>query len=147
MTIMPAGVTLAGEPFGGTVWRILGQTYTLKQQSENSMAWDALFPPGTFVPPHIHPDQDEFILMLDGRFDLLIDGTELQAKTGDLIRLPMGIPHGIFNKSAADVHCFFWVSPTRRLRQLFDRIHDVPDPAEVVRIAAEHNVHFLPPPA
>jgi quercetin dioxygenase-like cupin family protein len=147
MTVMPAGVTPAGEPFDGAVWRILGQTYTLKQQSDSSMAWDALFPPGTFVPPHIHPDQDEFILMLDGRFDLLIDGTEIQAKTGDLIRLPMGIPHGIFNKSVADVRCFFWVSPTRRLRQLFERIHDVPDPAEVVRIAAEHNVHFLPPPA
>jgi hypothetical protein len=30
---------------------------------------------------------------------------------------------------------------------LFERIHNLPDPAEVVRIAAEHEVNFLPPPA
>ncbi|HWK44235.1 MAG TPA: cupin domain-containing protein [Stellaceae bacterium] len=146
MTMSP-GVTPAKEALDGAIWSILGQTYTLKQHSENSMAWDAVFPPGTFVPPHVHPTQEEFILMIEGRFDLLIDGREMQARAGDLIRLPMGLPHGIFNKTDSPVHCFFWVSPAQRLRQLFERIHNVPDPAEVVRIAAEHDVHFLPPPA
>ncbi len=61
--------------------------------------------------------------------------------------MPMGIPHGIFNKSDADATSLFWVAPTRSLRELFERIHNVPDPAEVVRIAAEHEVDFLPPPA
>jgi hypothetical protein len=41
----------------------------------------------------------------------------------------------------------FWVSPTRSLRGLFERIHNLTDPVEVVRIASEHEVHFLPPPA
>jgi hypothetical protein len=34
----------------------------------------------------------------------------------------------------------------RLLVKLFTRIHNVPDPGEVVRIAAEHEVNFLPPP-
>ena len=51
----------------GIVWNILGQTYVPKQVSENSFAWHATFPPGTFVPPHIHPTQDEFIYMFEGR--------------------------------------------------------------------------------
>jgi len=59
MTIMPAGVTPASEGFDNVVWSILGQTYTLKQQSADSLAWHAVFPDGTFVPPHIHPTQDE----------------------------------------------------------------------------------------
>ena len=37
-------------------------------------------------------------------------------------------------------------SPARGLYTLFTRIHNVPDPGEVVRIAAEHEVNFLPPP-
>ena len=40
----------------------------------------------------------------------------------------------------------FWVTPALSLRQLFERIHNLSDPAEVVRIAAEHEVEFLPPP-
>jgi uncharacterized cupin superfamily protein len=145
MPPMTAGVTLAAEAEGGTVWRILGQTYTLKQLSQHSMAWHALLPPGTFVPPHVHPTQDEFVYVLTGRYDLWLDGKDLRAGPGDLVRLPQGIPHGIFNKSDADATSLFWVAPTRALAQLFARIHRVPDPAEVVRISAEHEVNFLPP--
>ena len=61
--------------------------------------------------------------------------------------MPMNVPHGIFNKSTANVTCLFWVAPTQSLRALFERIHNLTDPEEVVRIAAEHEVHFLPPPA
>jgi quercetin dioxygenase-like cupin family protein len=147
MTIMPAGITPASEGFDNVVWSILGQTYTLKQQSADSLAWHAVFPDGTFVPPHIHPTQDEFVYVLSGRYDLWLDGKDFVAKAGDLVRMPRGIPHGIFNKSGETATSLFWVTPTCSLKTLFDRIHQVPDPAEVVRIAAEHEVNFLPPPA
>ena len=147
MTIMPAGITPASEGFDNVVWNILGQTYTLKQQSADSLAWHAVFPDGTFVPPHIHPTQDEFVYVLSGRYDLWLDGKDFTAEAGDLVRMPRGVPHGIFNKSGETATSLFWVTPTRSLKTLFDRIHQVLDPAEVVRIAAEHEVNFLPPPA
>jgi hypothetical protein len=42
----------------------------------------------------------------------------------------------------------FWVSPTRRLYELFWAIHNLKEqnPDVVVQLAAEHNIHFLPPP-
>ena len=98
MTIMTAGVTPAGQGLDGVAWNILGQTYYPKQESDSSFAFETLFPVGTFVPPHIHPTQDEFIYMLDGTFELMLDGQTLHATNGDLIRMPMGLPHGIFNK-------------------------------------------------
>ena len=52
---LTAGITKAGTGIDGIVWTILGQTYLPKQVSESSFAWHATFPPGTFVPPHIHP--------------------------------------------------------------------------------------------
>ena len=143
---MTAGITPAGEGEGGVAWNILGQTYKPLQHSEASFAFHTFFPDGTFVPPHVHPTQDEFIYMLEGRFELFLDGQTRHAGTGDLIRLPMGIPHGIFNKSGAPVRALFWVAPSRGLYELFTRIHNVADPNEVVRIAAEHEVEFLPPP-
>jgi branched-chain amino acid transport system ATP-binding protein len=145
---MPPGITRAGEGFDHISWNILGQTYVPKQVSEASFSWHATFPPGTFVPPHIHPTQDEFIYMLEGQFELMLDGKTIFSSPGDLIRMPMGLPHGIFNKSDRIVKCFFWVAPTRRLYDLFWAIHNMPEqtPAEVVALSAKHEVDFLPPP-
>jgi quercetin dioxygenase-like cupin family protein len=140
------GITRYGESLDSVVWNILGQTYKPVQLSEASFAFDTLFPPGTFVPPHFHPDQDEFIRVLEGDFELWLEGEELKASAGDLIRLPMGSKHGIFNRSGADTRALFWVAPSRKLYDLFVHIDRVADPAEVVRIAAEYNIHFLPPP-
>ncbi len=144
--MMTAGITPAGLGEGGVVWNILGQTYKPKQLSESSFAFDTLFPDGTFVPPHIHSTQDEFIAVLEGRFELLLDGQVHHAGPGDLVRLPMGLPHGIFNKSGADVRALFWVAPSRKLYELFSRISGLTDPEQVVRISAECEVEFLPPP-
>jgi quercetin dioxygenase-like cupin family protein len=148
MKPMSPGITRAGEGIDGIVWNILGQTYIPKQVSEHSFSWHATFPPGTFVPPHIHPTQDEFIYMFEGRLDLVLDGKETHAAAGDLVRMPRGIPHGIFNKSERTAKCFFWVAPTRRLYDLFWGIHSMtdPTPAKVVALSAQHEVDFLPPP-
>ena len=148
MTMTP-GITKAGDGIDGICWNILGQAYIPKQLSEHSFSWHATFPVGTFVPPHIHPTQDEFIYMLSGRFDLMLDGKDVVAEPGDLIRLPKGLPHGIFNKTDTDVKCLFWVAPSRRLYDLFWALHNLgpsPDPAEVVALSAAHEVDFLPPP-
>ena len=145
---MTAGVTRANEGLDSISWNILGQTYVPKQHSSNSMSWHATLPKGTFVPPHIHPTQDEFIYVLDGRFDLLLDGKDHMAEPGDLIRLPQGIPHGIFNKTDTTIKCLFWVTPAQQLYDLFWALHNLgpnANPAEVVAIAAQHEVDFLPP--
>ena len=67
---LPAGITPAGTgkaaPSMDATWSILGHTYWLKAESEDCFAFETLDPPGTFVPPHIHPTQDEFIYMLEG---------------------------------------------------------------------------------
>jgi len=149
MQPLTAGITKAGTGIDGISWNILGQTYVPKQVCENSFSWHATFPPGTSVPLHIHPTQNEFIYMLEGRLDFLLDGKECSATPGDLVRMPMKIPHGIFNKTDQTVKCFFWVAPTRKLYDLFSAIHSMKEqsPAEVVALAAKHEVMFLPPPA
>lgn len=148
MKPLTAGVTKANEGIDAISWNILGQTYVPKMLSEDSFSWHATFPSGTFVPPHIHPTQDEFIYMLEGRLDLVLDGQESHALPGDLIKLPRNIPHGLFNKSDAPVKCLFWVAPTGRLYDLFWAIHSMKEqnPAEVVALSARYEIDFLPPP-
>lgn len=147
MQPMTPGITKANTGIDGIVWNILGQTYVPKQLTEESFSWHATFPPATFVPPHIHPTQDEFILVQEGTLDLKLDGQWVKAHAGDLVRMPRGIPHGYFNKSDKPCRALFWVSPMQKLEALFEQLHNLTDPDEVVRISALHEVDFLPPEA
>src|SRR5947209_15349691 len=114
MQQLTAGITKAGTGIDGIVWNILGQTYVPKHVCETSFSWHATFPPGTFVPPHIHPTQDEFIYMFEGRLDCVLDGKDFSARPGDLLRLPIGIAHGLVHKSHEQRRCLVWVLPTER---------------------------------
>jgi quercetin dioxygenase-like cupin family protein len=141
------GITPGNAGLDNISWNILGQTYVPKQFTDHSFAWHATLPPGTFVPPHVHPTQDEYLYLLEGRLDFLLDGVEAVAATGDLVRLPMGLSHGIFNKSPGVAKVLFWVSPSRRLFDLFKGLHNLTDPDAVVALSAQHEVNFLPPAA
>lgn len=149
MNEMQAGIVKSSQGFEDISWNILGQTYVPKQLTQDCFSWHAALPPGTFVPPHIHPDQDEYLYILEGRFDFILDGEEAVGEPGDLITLPRGVPHGIFNKSDQTIKTLFWVTPAQRLYDLFWALHNMgpaADPAEVVAVSAAHAVDFLPPP-
>lgn len=143
-----AGITRANETVAPETWNILGQTYVAKSITDRSFSWHATFPPGTFVPPHTHPGQDEYLYILEGELALWLDGEDAWASPGDTVRLPMGRPHGIFNRSDATARCLFWVAPTGSLPDLFRGIHAMAEqsPDAVVVLAARHGVEFLPPP-
>jgi quercetin dioxygenase-like cupin family protein len=141
-----SGVMPAAEGVDGIAWHILGQTYVPKLHRPDLFLWHATLPPGTFVPPHTHAAQDEFLHILEGRLAFWLDGVETTAGPGDVVTLVRGVPHGIFNRSDVTVRTLFGVAPTRRLWDLFTAIDGVTDPADVVRLAAEHEVAFLPPP-
>lgn len=140
------GVTPASDAIEGKSWNVVGHIYTPKLHTENAMIWHAAVPDGTFVPPHIHPTQDEWIVMLTGELEIEFGGDVHTAGPGDTVRMPMGIAHGIFNRSGADATCIFGVAPSRRIFDLFGALDGVTEPAELVRISAAHEVAFLPPP-
>lgn len=142
---LPKGITLASEAMGNKVWNVLGHTYYSKVESATSFAWLSFDPPTTGVPPHVHPKQDEHIYVLEGQYTLYLDGEWTTAGPGDTARMPMNIPHAYFNRSEEAAKALFWVSPSGRLSQLFDQLHNLNDPEEVVRRSALHDVDFLPP--
>jgi len=141
------GITRNGMGLEGKTWNILGQIYHPKASCDSSFAFETNSEPGQFVPVHIHPDQDEFILVKEGILDLKLDGEWVRAREGDLIRMPRGVPHGYFNKSDKPTKALFWVAPAGKLEALFDSLDNLSDPEDVVKISAEHDVDFLPPEA
>ena len=147
MSELEKGITRKGEGFRDEKLNILGQVYFPKASTGSTYAFETNSEPGQFVPVHIHPTQDEFILVQEGSLDLKLDGQWFRANAGDLIRMPRGIPHGYFNKSDTPTRALFWVSPAGKLEALFEKLDKMTDPAEVVKVAALHEVDFLPPEA
>ena len=140
---LPKGITPAGGAQLQRAWNVLGHRYFLKAHGNSCFCFETLDPPGTFVPLHVHPKQDEFIYVLEGVFDLQLGGDKTQARPGDLVRMPMGIPHAYYNNGDQPARALFWVTPAGRLKELFDRLHDLTDIEEAIRISALHGVDFV----
>lgn len=145
--VLAGGITAQGTGMDGVVWNILGQVYYPKASGASAFAFETNSAPGQYVPVHVHPTQDEFILVLDGSIDVKLDGVWSKAGPGDLVRMPRGIPHGYFNKGEVPARALFWVSPAGRLEELFRAIDGLADVPEVIRLSALHDVDFLPPEA
>ncbi|MGQ0567081.1 MAG: cupin domain-containing protein [Gemmobacter sp.] len=144
---LDGGITQGGTAYHGRTLNILGQRYFPKASCEASFAFETNSDPGQFVPVHVHPHQDEFILVQEGQLELKLDGVWHTARAGDLVRMPRGVPHGYFNKSDRPCRALFWVPPAGRLEALFEVLHDMTDVPAVIAASAAHDVDFLPPEA
>lgn len=148
---MEREIIAASDGLANVTWNVVGQTYVPKLLSHNAFLWHATVPADTFVPPHIHPTQDEWINVLDGELEIEFGHDEgavttQKAAKGDMVCMPMGKSHGIFNRSGNTALCVFGVAPARKLFDLFTALNNVTDPGELVRLSALHEVDFLPPP-
>lgn len=133
------------KPVGGMVWNVMGQIYIPKQADEGSLWWEAIMPEESFIPPHAHSTQDEYLYIVEGELDLLMNGKPGRATAGKVIPFPRFSNHGLFNNSGKTVKAVFWAEPTNKLLDLFKALHDVADPHEVVRLSDAHDIHFQIP--
>jgi quercetin dioxygenase-like cupin family protein len=128
----------------GRVVDVLGHTYTYQAYSEVIFAFRTYDPPGTGIPAHIHPHQDEFILVLEGEYRLRLGDAEVFARPGELVVLPRGIPHAYFNNSDTDpARAMFWVNPAGKLRELFEALATMAEGTDVVELSRRHDVDFI----
>ena len=72
----------------------------------------AVFPPGEPAPPlHLHPDTDEAFYLAEGEATLLLGDREILARGGDLVFVPRGTAHTVWNSGAIPVRGLIIISP------------------------------------
>ena len=141
--IPPVPLTPIG--LNGIAWNVLGQVYLPKEITDERFTWFAVFPEETFVPPHTHEAQDEFLMPLDGEIEVVIGGKRGRVRQGEVGHLPRGIPHGFYNNTGKLVNALFWATPAGDLVALYRRLHNVGSAARATAIAPHHGVRFEPP--
>lgn len=51
---------------------------------------------GDGPPPHFHPNEEQFILMLEGKINMILGDETRTVENGDLIHIPRNTRHGIY---------------------------------------------------
>ncbi|MGV6875971.1 cupin domain-containing protein [Pseudochelatococcus sp. B33] len=137
------GIIVHGDGLNGQKWTILGQPYRPLHLAPSSLLMHAEFGPGSFVPTHIHETQDEILHILEGVMEFELEGRTIKAGAGDTVSLPMDIAHALYNRSDAVARALVVVSPSGRMYDYMIAISGLNDPAEVVRLGAEHEIRFV----
>lgn len=107
-------------------------------------------PPGYFVPPHVHDDDDEAFYITQGELTLITDKGESKAGPGSFILLPRGALHGFRNDTDRTVTFLTICRPGVQATEMFrhydrtSRAATAPLPrSEIAAIAGEYGVHIV----
>jgi quercetin dioxygenase-like cupin family protein len=72
---------------------------------------EAVVPPGSGNPPHIHSREDESFYIQQGTLTVQVGDRTLHASPGDVVQLPRGIAHSFQNNGSVDAKFVFVASP------------------------------------
>jgi len=61
------------------------------------------------MPPHVHPNSDEIMIVIHGVGKFVVDGEEYILREGEAIIVPAGTPHGYEALDPATPFEFVWI--------------------------------------
>lgn len=128
-------VKLAGEQTGGTMTVVLNHT-----------------PPGGGPPPHLHRNEDETFLVLEGKIRFLANGEWTEAlPVGSVVYLPRGTVHTFQNIGDTPSRAWIIATPSgfenffARCAAHFATPEMPPNMAAILGISSEHGIEYVPP--
>lgn len=104
-------------------------------------------PPGYFVPPHRHADDEEMLYVMEGELTLLDEAGERRAGAGSALSFAPGTLHGFRNDTDGTVRLLVIAQPGVQAAEMFrhfDRAGRAGPlaPADIAAIAGEYGVRF-----
>jgi quercetin dioxygenase-like cupin family protein len=139
----------------GRQLNVLGHTVTVKLGSAetqgDSFVFATISPPGLFVPPHVHENEDEYGYIIEGVFEVFLDGRTYEARTGAVLHCPRHTSHGFRNIGSTPGKMIWLSTPGASVERFFDELGALPadappDMQKVVGIFAKYSIQVLPPP-
>jgi quercetin dioxygenase-like cupin family protein len=103
-------------------------------------------PAGDMPPLHMHRDQDEGFLLLDGELSLFLPGREIALTPGEFVLAPRGVPH-TYRVGAAPARVLVLSTPAG-FEQFVRDVAALEEltPEALAATAARSNIDILGPP-
>jgi mannose-6-phosphate isomerase-like protein (cupin superfamily) len=91
------------------------ETVTVVERSRERLVVEGTWTPGGSPPPaHQHPRQDERFTVLDGEMTIRMAGDERVVRSGDVLDIPRGTVHTMFNSTGAPARMRWETMPAGR---------------------------------
>ena len=106
------------------------------------------FTPNGGPPLHIHPHQDEFFYIIEGKYIFQVGGEKFQMTTGDTIFLPKNVPHAFIQLTERGKVIVSYL-PAGKMEEFFkatDAWVSPPDTAEIAAVFERHGMKVVGPP-
>lgn len=135
---------------GGRHVVVLGNQIEVKLDTSATaglaFVFEAVTPPGVGVPPHIHQHEDEIIRIIEGEFEIFLDGRRYQATDGAVINFPRSVVHAFRNSGTRPARALFVVTPGENFEKFFGELGALPSdaPPDMAKIAAIFERYGLP---
>ena len=82
---------------------------------------EAGYRPGSAVPPpHFHPLQEEWFVILEGGMRAVVGGVRRDLVAGDSLMIPAGESHAMWNPGTVDARVSWQVRPALRTQEFFE---------------------------
>lgn len=111
------------------IWNVFGEKIICRISSEDTFGRftivEEISPPESAVPPHFHRQTDEIIYVLEGKYELQIDGKTFVAKTGDTVFIERGQVHTFRNISKSASRILAVITPSG-FENFFAEIDNLP---------------------
>lgn len=105
-------------------------------------------PPDNGPPVHIHNNEDELLIVIEGRFSFFADGKWSEGGPGTAAFLPRGKPHAFKNVGTTEGRLFVLANPSG-LESFFPKCEEPfhraegPDFETIIGIGKEHGIEFV----
>jgi quercetin dioxygenase-like cupin family protein len=99
------------------------ETVTIRESSAELLEVEGSWgPEGKPPPAHFHPAQDERFEVLEGRLTARVAGEERELRAGEVLEIPRGVPHQIWNRGDGTARAVWQTRPAGRTEQWFRSI-------------------------
>ena len=111
-------------------------------------AFTSLTPPGGGPPPHLHDNEDEWFLPLEGRVEFLLEGSWREVAVGRMVYAERGSVHAFRNVGDGALKMLIQLTPAG-FERFFERCAEEfardggPQMERIVAIGEEHGLRFI----
>ena len=103
-----------------------GETVTIRRSDRDLLEVEGSWAPEGKPPPaHYHPAQDEHFEVLEGVLTARVGGEQREVRPGDVLDIPHGTPHQMWNAGAEPARALWQTRPAGRTEQWFRSIDRV----------------------
>jgi quercetin dioxygenase-like cupin family protein len=96
------------------------ESVRIRSQSAEALEVEGTWGPGGSPPPkHFHPAQDERFEVLEGTLTARVDGEQRELQAGDVLEIPRGAVHQMWNAGDLPARATWITSPAGRTADWF----------------------------